>query len=341
VFSPLDRRLKVGREGWSERVQQQIVKLVVRGSYGEAVDTYRELVGVMLAKTTVWERSQERGRRLREQRDKAAEQGWQLPRRQEMIAGEVIERNKQAVSIDGAMVYILGEAWKEVKVGCVFAYATQERFCRRSQEMIEVVEAKEQSYTACLGEPEPFAKLLTAEAERRGLYRAREQTGIADGAKWIWNVMRLCFPGVREVVDWNHAVSHIWQAAHLAFGVDDPRAKRWVKPREDCLWKGQVHTVIHDIEGLKTRVPAQAEPLETEAGYFRNNAHRMRYQEFREDSCPIGSGTVESACKQLIDARMRGSGMRWSRTGAENMLALRCEYLSNRWDDAWRLTLAA
>jgi len=67
----------------------------------------------------------------------------------------------------------------------------------------------------------------------------------------------------------------------------------------------------------------------------------MQYQEFHEEGYPVGSGTVESACKQMVGARMRGAGMRWSRPGAENMLALRAEFLSNRWDDAWQLTLAA
>jgi hypothetical protein len=66
----------------------------------------------------------------------------------------------------------------------------------------------------------------------------------------------------------------------------------------------------------------------------------MQYQEFREEGCPIGSGTVESGCKQLVTMRMKGPGMHWSRFGAENMLALRAAYLSNTWDDAWKLTLA-
>ena len=67
----------------------------------------------------------------------------------------------------------------------------------------------------------------------------------------------------------------------------------------------------------------------------------MQYQEFREEGYPLGSGTVESGCKNLVTRRMKGPGMRWSRNGAQNMLALRAEYLSDRWDEAWQLTLAA
>jgi hypothetical protein len=332
--------LKVSRAGWSERVQKQVVKLAARGSYGEAVELYRDLVGLCIQKTTVWQRTQERGQRLREQRVRDAERKWALPKRQQLIPGEPLEAVKKAVSLDGAMVYILGEEWKEAKVGCVFEYETRWQYDRRTQERIEVVTAKEQTYTAHLGEPEPFGKLLAAEAERRGFYCAQQRASIGDAAQWIWNVVSLCFPTVQEIVDWHHAMGHIWLAAHLAYGVDNPAAKRWVKPREDALWKGQVHTVVTDIERLKEVVPDQAAKLETETGYFRHNAQRMQYQEFREGGYPIGSGTIESGCKSLIAMRMRGPGMRWSRAGAENMLALRAEYLSQRWDEAWQLTCA-
>ena len=333
--------MKISQKGWSERVEKQVVKLAVRGSYGEAVKTYSELVGLSLVKTTGWERAQERGQRLREKRLAEAEQRWALPKRQELLPGEVLEPVQKAVSLDGVLVYILGEGWKEVKVGCIFDYATHRVYDRKRGETKEVVKGTAQSYTAYLGGPEVFGKLLSAEAERRGFHRAARRAGVADGAKWIWNLVGLCFPITQEIVDWDHATGHVWAAAHLAYGEGASRAKQWAKHRTDELWLGEVHKVIETIEALSDQMPAQAEALRTEAGYFRNNAHRMQYQEFREESYPIGSGTVESGCKRLVEARMRGAGMRWAHPGAENMLALRTEYLSDRWDEAWQLTLVA
>ena len=61
--------------------------------------------------------------------------------------------------MDGVLVYILNEEWKEVKVGCVFTYETQSQYCGQTKENKEVVKAKEQSYVAYLGSPEPFPKL--------------------------------------------------------------------------------------------------------------------------------------------------------------------------------------
>jgi hypothetical protein len=333
--------LKISQKGWSERVEKQVVKLAVRGSYGEAVKTYSELVGLALVKTTGWERTQERGEQLRKRRLAEAEKEWALPKRQALLPGEVLEPVHKAVSLDGVLVYILNEGWKEVKVGCVFEYATRSVYDRKRDETKEVVKGTAQSYTAYLGGPEVFGQLLSAEAERRGFQRAEKRAGIADGAKWIWNLVGLCFPVVQEIVDWDHATGHVWAAAHLAYGEGTARAKHWATQRTDELWRGEVHKVIEAIETLCDLLPAQAEALRTEAGYFRNNAHRMQYQEFREESYPIGSGTVESGCKRLVETRMRGAGMRWANSGAQNMLALRTEYLSDRWDEAWQLTLAA
>jgi hypothetical protein len=147
------------------------------------------------------------------------------------------------------------------------------------------------------------------------------------------------FPTAQEIVDWYHAVEHLWKAANLCFEYQGQR-KRWGKQRQAELWVGQAIRVAARIEALARQYPAQQAELKTEAGYFRRNQRRMQYQEFREDGYPIGSGTIESGCKQLVTMRMKGPGMRWSRTGAENMLALRAAYLSDRWDEAWKLTRA-
>jgi hypothetical protein len=342
-FFPLDRQLGISSRGWSERVEKQVIKLTARGdSFGEAVADYEDLIGLRLLKTTAWQRTQERGQRLREKRMEEAEKAWEMPKRQTIMPGEALETVNKAVSMDGVKVYILGEGWKEVKVGCSFEFETQRGYRRRSKEKEDLVKARHQTYTAYLGGPEEFGKLLSAEAERRGYDRAPKRASVGDGAKWIWNLTGLCFPTGWEIVDWYHAMDHLWNVSRLVYGEGTASGKRWVKRREDNLWLGQVHTLIEAIDALRQDLSAQAqEEVQTEAGYFRNNARRMQYQEFREEGYPLGSGTVESGCKNLVTKRMKGPGMRWSRDGAQNMLALRAEYLSQRWDQAWQLTLAA
>lgn len=70
--------------------------------------------------------------------------------------------------------------------------------------------------------------------------------------------------------------------------------------------------------------------------YLFRNRWRLRYREFRQFGFPIGSGTVESACKVVVQQRMKQAGMRWGRDSAQAMLALRCTLLSDRWEQTWR-----
>jgi hypothetical protein len=72
-----------------------------------------------------------------------------------------------------------------------------------------------------------------------------------------------------------------------------------------------------------------AKTLETERGYFRTNAERMRYPIYRDQGLPIGSGAVESAAKHLVQHRIKRAGMRWSELGARAILHLRCDLLNH------------
>jgi hypothetical protein len=79
----------------------------------------------------------------------------------------------------------------------------------------------------------------------------------------------------------------------------------------------------------------EGETAREQIHYFETNKERMRYCEYRAAGYPIGSGTVESACKRLIGARLKGAGMCWSKRGAQGVLTLRAELLSERWEESW------
>ena len=138
----------------------------------------------------------------------------------------------------------------------------------------------------------------------------------------------------RQVVDWYHATEHLYTVAHLVHGEGTVEATRWVKAMEQPLYQGQTWQVTSAIKDLAQEHASLAEKLQTEAGYFENNQRRMQYLELREDGFPIGSGMVESGCKQFR-ARFAGAGMRWSRPGAENLIPIRAALLSDRFDEIW------
>jgi hypothetical protein len=101
------------------------------------------------------------------------------------------------------------------------------------------------------------------------------------------------------------------------------------------LFQGHAARIARSLDKLASRFSGErADKLKQEATFFRNNYRRMRYLEYREEGWPIGSGTIESSCKQF-QTRMKGPGMRWSRPGAHRMLALRSVILSMHFDPTW------
>ncbi|HET8628997.1 MAG TPA: hypothetical protein VFL91_16365 [Thermomicrobiales bacterium] len=105
--------------------------------------------------------------------------------------------------------------------------------------------------------------------------------------------------------------------------------------RKERLWAGRGDLVRRALRRAARGPPGAAA---AEIAYFAANAARMDYAAFRAAGYPVGSGMVESACKRLIGARAEQAGMGWTRAGAQAVLSLRAELLSDRWDQSWPLT---
>ena len=67
----------------------------------------------------------------------------------------------------------------------------------------------------------------------------------------------------------------------------------------------------------------------------------MRYADFRKLGLFVGSGVMEAGCRTVVGQRLKQSGMHWTVSGANNIIALRCSLLSNRWEDFWEHRAAA
>lgn len=144
----------------------------------------------------------------------------------------------------------------------------------------------------------------------------------------------VCFARRIEVLDWWHAVERLWTLVktHLP----DDEATAWVTQQKQHLAQDGLRQVWRSIRTLYPRGTPLPDAVRQAIGYLFHNRRRMRYKTFRQQGYPIGSGTVESACKVVVQQRMKQAGMRWSRAGAQAMLALRCALLSDRWHDTWR-----
>lgn len=116
-----------------------------------------------------------------------------------------------------------------------------------------------------------FGRQLWLEAQRRGIEQAKRTIVIGDGAHWIWNLAAEHFPGATQILDWYHASTYVWKAAHALYGEGTDFAKHWARQHLDLLWNGQVATVIAHLEAETSRTAAIQDTLT----YFRNNQHRM------------------------------------------------------------------
>jgi len=138
-----------------------------------------------------------------------------------------------------------------------------------------------------------------------------------------------------EVVDWWHAGQKLWELAFLLRGAENEASPTWAEQQKSLLWAGQLRQIFRQLRLLCPRGQALPDKVRQSIGYLFRHRQRMRYPEFRHAGYPIGSGSVESACKVVIQQRMKQAGMGWSRTGAQAMLALRSVLLSERWTEVW------
>jgi hypothetical protein len=319
---------------WSEAVAQQAVWLYAQVEDDLAEQILQKIGGIPISDTTVWRRAQKWGERVRVAEEARAKAAVGLPQRGQAIRGQVPHERPMGVGLDGGLIHVRDEGWKELKVGTVFDIVQRPELDPITQAPTQAAHAVHNSYVAILGGPESFGRAVWAEAVRREFPEAGDSLALGDGAAWIWNVVGEHFGTSRQVVDWYHAKEHLYAAGNLLYGEGSGQSQRWVKGMETPLYQGHALRIAERLKELAQTHRRVAKGLRKEAGYFEHHQRRMQYLETREDGFPIGSGMVESGIKQFRH-RFTGPGMRWSRTGAERLLPLRSAILSRRFDEVW------
>jgi hypothetical protein len=307
----------------------------VVGSYEKAEAMLKRVGHLSISDSNVWRRVQEWGEKFREVEDAGRERANTLAGRNNMYRGVGETDERMGVSMDGGMVHIRDEGWKELKVGCVFHIEVRPTWDKKTKEWVELAHAVDNSYVAHLGGAELFGQLVWAEAQARGWEQAMDTQVVGDGAPWIWNLAGEHFYDSRQVVDWYHATEHLGVAAKLLHGEGSAAAKRWYKRAETKLYQGHAEGIAIELSEAVANHPEVAKDLLTQAGYFSKNKRRMQYLEMREDEYVIGSGMVESGCKQF-KARFCGPGMRWSRAGIQRLIPIRGAIMGDQFDTMWQ-----
>jgi hypothetical protein len=291
--------------------------------YGKAVQVFERIGHRQIPQSGLWTQTERHGKRLK----------GHVDHQQEHVGVERVvlpppccdHQQRKGVSRDGGMVHIREEGWKEFKVGTVFDVELREERDPRTRDLVEMPHGIHMAYTAVLGSVDQFAPLLWALAWHHGVPTAADSSVTGDGAEWIWNLVGDYFPDSVQIVDWYHACEHLAEAAKARHPDSEAAAQRWY--RECCkhLYKGEIHEITERLDTAG---------LNKDAHYFHTHKRRMQYQACLEEGYPIGSGTVESGVKQFKE-RLTGSGMRWCRHAAEQMLVIRGAVMADDFDLLW------
>ena len=319
-FFPLDKECGLGNGSLSPGLAREAVWLSGVVAYAQVSQILERIGHYQLPSSTLWEHVQHHGERLvayqeHQQRQVSLERtAWES----QHYAPEL----RKSVSLDGGLVNVRGEGWKECKIGVVSSVrpAAQQR-----EDQPEAI-CHAMQYTAVLGTVAQFAPALWQLAVDQQVPYAGQVAVVADGAAWIWNLADDLFPCSTQIVDWYHATQHLAAAAQARFPSDAEAAHRWTTQLKDLLIKDEVWKIIAALHEVG---------LAHHAAYFEEHRYRLLYAMFRAEGFPIGSGTIESGVKQYKQ-RLAGPGMRWSRAGAKRMLTIRSAVLNDAFDRLWQ-----
>lgn len=162
-----------------------------------------------------------------------------------------------------------------------------------------------------------------------------------DGSEWIWT-WATKYPWAIAILDYYHLKENVWKAARALHGEGTPEAAVWVKEIMNFLWRGQTHKaeMILDELILSGRLKEDVIDAVDRLGFYVwDRSDLIAYKKHRREGRNIGSGAIESLCKQVFSMRMKGPGMFWSEEGAENLMALRTLYVTDQWASLWNQPL--
>jgi len=335
---PLDGILDLPPGEMTASVGKRALRLATRMSFAELQEELVVQHDVRVSDTALDELMQRVGGVAEEDRRSATEELLSLPRgmqREERVGVELVGAlpERLYVSCDG-VTYRTRYAevgvestdsnrliFQEMKAGTVFWQGADGKWHKR------VMASRE--------EPERFGLSLWRLAVSCGMLQAKEVIFISDGGTWCNTVAERYFKDTIRILDWYHLTEHVWEAGRNLYA-DEQAAERWVSDCLDHLDDSSGIGLLRHLQRCRARRSStDQEILEGLIGYVQPRLAITDYVEYRELGYVIGSGMMESTCKQLVSQRLKGAGMQWSEEGALAMTQLIAHRINGTWDRFW------
>jgi hypothetical protein len=315
---PLDARLAIQPGQMSQEVVQVAALLGINASFETSRDVLARTLGLDLSANSIRKACQVMGERVIAQEEQGYIDSQNLDRQREHRREGGPTRLYG--SMDGFMV-LFEDDWHEMKSGAWWTIDGQGQ-AHVAQYYVETASA------------EAFGDLVWTTGFAQHADQAKELVFITDGAEWIERLITHHFPHAVTIVDWFHAAQYLTPVAALAAPTPDKQADWLARARAD-LWEGRLDTVIQACQlCVRPRLKTEDDPAQIAVRYYTNQRHRLDYPTYRAQGYCIGSGVMESACKQLGLQRLKIAGARWGqdRQSARRVAKARAVYLSGHWD---------
>jgi len=220
--------------------------------------------------------------------------------------------------VDGVLINIRKEGWKECKL---LRYEDERR--------------KNISHRGLIGSISSFGLMARREAIKIGASKADELVFLMDGAKGFYNHIKTNLPSARQIMDYWHTCQHIAECSEILHLDNKKLSSDWQKNYFHVLREKGAGDLINRLKKSKIRLSNETKrsAVDKLLGFLLPRVERMNYPSLLAAGYRIDSGPIESSCKNVVQARMKCAGMRWSRRGGSAMLEVRCALFSDHWED--------
>lgn len=319
------------RQGCSPDLQQ-VAALLATGSVYRTVEVALKLLGIPLSDSSLQRLVNGLGAQLAQtQEDEAA------AARQARVPEAVAAPQRLYLLHDGVKARVERQ-WRTVRLGVSYATAAA-----AMDDDGQVPAPERVRCHAWLTDSDTFCEQFLPQAVAAGLWQAREVVLLMDGEEGMWErlpQLPLASTPQVQILDFYHAAENLGKATRAVCGEGTPAAKAWFERLRHSLRAGDSRAVGDGLRTLQCRADGEAlRVVSNVLAYLRRHRERIDYQRLHWDGYHIGSGQVESRCKQ-VGQRLKRSGANWSRAGLRAMLALQCHYISQP-DEPLPLTLRA
>jgi len=330
-FFPLDEELQLLAGHFTPSVYEGMTRLGMWMPFARAVKEFKYFWRVSVTAPTVRRTTEAAGAAY------VAVQTAEVEQLERTLPPAPAGPVKQLLSVDGAYVPLVHKEWAEVKT---LALGSVGEPVVEDGEL--VVHTSDLSYFSRLAEAEAFERLALVEIHRRGTETAQVVCAVTDGAEWEQGFIDTHREDAVRILDFSHAAEYVAAAGQAVLGEGTPLFHAWLKDTLHELKHGQPKTVLQTLRNLQAEArtsgaggEATLEAIQKSLTYLEKRQEHMQYAHFQAQGYPIGSGSVESANKLVVEARLKGAGMHWARPHVDPMVALRNIACSHRWDEAW------